>query len=233
MRAAIYYAPALSDPLWAAGTAWLGRDPESGARLVQPDVAGIAAATAATRRYGFHATIKPPMRLACGVEALIDDLRGVLAGVAPFAMPALRISRIDGFIALTEVERSEALQALADLCVTGLERHRVAESAEEMVRRAARLDEHGRALLARYGYGYVLDRWQFHMTLSERLDDGAALEAAARDYFAAALAVPRRVEALAVYVEDVPGAAFRLVARVGLRGEKKSSFLQKRTKKLF
>jgi len=226
MRAAIYYAPALSDPLWAAGTCWLGRDPERGVALVQPDVAGITAATAAPRRYGFHATIKPPMRLAFGLDALIADVRELLAGVVPFEMPGLRVSRIDGFIALTGIERSAALQAVADLCVTGLERHRVAESAAEMARRAGRLDEHGRRLLARYGYGHVLDRWQFHMTLSERLADGDALEAAARGYFAAALGMARRVEGVAVFVEDKPGAAFRLVGRVRFgEGKKKSSFL--------
>ena len=89
--AAIYYAPALSDPLWVAGNAWFGPDPESGAALVQPGVAGFAAATAAPRRYGFHATIKPSMPLAGGVEALIAGLREVLADVALFAMPTLRV----------------------------------------------------------------------------------------------------------------------------------------------
>ena len=42
---------------------WLGRDPESGRDLPQPGIDGIAAQVTEPRRYGFHATLKPPMLL--------------------------------------------------------------------------------------------------------------------------------------------------------------------------
>jgi hypothetical protein len=36
MRAAVYWAPRIDDPLHALGSRWLGRDAETGARLEQP-----------------------------------------------------------------------------------------------------------------------------------------------------------------------------------------------------
>ncbi len=65
-RVAVYYAPAVDDPLFAEAAVWLGRDPESGAPVPQPDIADIEEVTAEPRVYGFHATLKPPMRLAEG-----------------------------------------------------------------------------------------------------------------------------------------------------------------------
>src|SRR5262245_25723176 len=71
LRHAVYFAPAESSALWQAGCRWLGRDARSGTHPVQPAVDGWSAAeiqriTASPRMYGFHATLKPPFRLAEG-----------------------------------------------------------------------------------------------------------------------------------------------------------------------
>ena len=64
-RVAVYYAPEPDDPLWRAGCAWLGPRPgQQRAALPQPDLPDIAASPPTRARYGFHATLKPPMRLA-------------------------------------------------------------------------------------------------------------------------------------------------------------------------
>jgi hypothetical protein len=62
-RVAIYYAPLPDDPLTSLSSSWLGRDPRSGEPVRHPDLDGIAEVTAEPRMYGFHATLKPPMRL--------------------------------------------------------------------------------------------------------------------------------------------------------------------------
>ena len=69
MRVAIYFAPPVDHPLSVAAAAWLGRDAWTGARLERGRVEGFDPATlesltAEPRRYGFHATMKPPFRLA-------------------------------------------------------------------------------------------------------------------------------------------------------------------------
>ena len=85
MRAAIYWAPELDDPLHAAGSAWLGRDAETAASLPQPALEGIAELTADARGYGLHATLKPPFHLAQGYPALREAVAGFAARQPAFA----------------------------------------------------------------------------------------------------------------------------------------------------
>jgi putative phosphonate metabolism protein len=221
MRLAVYYVPEPGDPLARAGCAWLGRDAEAGLAVPQPALSGIKALTASPRRYGFHATLKPPMHLADGAtpEALTGAAHDLARRIAPFPAPSLRVGLLDGFLAILTAAPDAPLQALADRMMTGLDRFRAPPDAAELARRdAARLDERGRALLARYGYPYVLERWRFHMTLSERLDDSAAarLLPQAEAHFAPALAEARMIRDIAICVEPKPDTNFLLIERIKL-----------------
>jgi len=221
-RYAVYYAPDPGHPLWLAGCAWLGRDPASDAASTPP-----RPHRADPWRYGFHATLKPPMRLAdghneAGLHAALEQLADRTAG---FAMPALSVQWLAGFLALQPTRplaREHALHRLADACVTGLDAFRAAPTPDEMQRR--RVDTLGaaqRELLARYGYPHVLDHWRFHMTLSDTLPNDAELrgdlQCGAEAHFAAALAQPLRCDALCLFTEAAPGQPFRLVRRYPLR----------------
>ena len=66
-RYAVYFAPEGGSALWRFGCAWLGWDAETGAECAMPDPPGLPAPrealTRAPRRYGFHATLKPPVLL--------------------------------------------------------------------------------------------------------------------------------------------------------------------------
>ncbi len=219
MRAAIYWAPAVDDALWRAGCAWLGRDAETGAALVARDVAGFSGLTADARRYGFHATLRPPMRLATGWDEFLAAARGVADGCAAFALPALQVSLIDGFLALTLAAPCAEMQALAEAAVRATDRHRLQPDAAELARRrGAGLDAVGEALLAAHGYPYVCERWCFHMTLTRRLAVGEqdGVMAAARAHFAGVLAGPRWVRDLAVFTEAAPGADLLVAERFAL-----------------
>jgi len=222
-RIAIYYAPLPDDPLTGLGAAWLGRDPASGAPVPQPDVPGIEEITAEPRRYGFHATLKPPMRLAegCGWADLMRAVRGVAAQVAPFALPRLAVHDLRGFLALRETAPCPALQAFADVCVEQLDPLRAPLSDAELARRrAARLSAKQDAMLVRWGYPYVLGTWFFHMTLTRRLSDQEKAEflPAAQSWFAPALAAARLVTDLCVFTQIGPEAPFKIAERVRLRG---------------
>ena len=220
MRAALYYAPELDDPLWAAGCTWLGRNPETGATLAQPDVPGLHAITADPRRYGFHGTLKPPMRLSTTFPALVDDAARLAAGLAPFTLPTLAVTDIAGFLALCETTPCPPLNALADACVTGLDAHRAPPDPAELARRRRHpLSPAEDAMLARWGYPHVLETWRFHLTLTQRLapDVSAVTRAAAEQYFAALLA-PRPVRSVCLYTEREPGAPFLLAERFPLGG---------------
>jgi putative phosphonate metabolism protein len=227
-RFAIYFAPPRAHPLWQAGCALLGRDPETGEALRQPPLAGIdparfAAITADARRYGWHATLKPPFALADG--ATEEELRVAVAHFArsrpPFPMPPLRLACLSGFLAVVPERPAPALDDLAAAAVRALDPFRRPATPEELLRRrAAGLDAIEERNLERWGYPYVMERFRFHMTLTARLEDAEreAVAASVALHLAPALAAPLVADAVALYVEPAPGAPFRLSERFALGG---------------
>lgn len=223
-RYAVYWAPDDPHPLWQAGCAWLGRDPGAGRPLTGPARAHVHEPW----RYGFHATLKAPMRLAPGCQP--DDLYGAVAELArrlpAFPMPRLQVDWLDRFLALRPVQPLDErgpLQQLANACVTQLDSLRAPHSDAERARRTqAPLDELGLDLLLRWGYPHVLQRWRFHMTLSDRFEDSSAgaaqtLLREARDAFALALRAPLAATSVCVFEQPAPGQVFALTRRFALQ----------------
>jgi hypothetical protein len=205
MRAAIYWAPGAGDLLARLGNEWLGRDAERNVRVRQPGIPGIEEFTAAPRHYGFHCTLRPPMRLATGWNDFHAAARRVAAATRPFSLPPLQLQSLDGFLALTLACPCADMQALADRCVAETNACRLAPGPEELARRrAAGLSPRQEQYLQEYGYPYVMQEWLFHLTLTCRLSpaEGPAMMARAADHFAAALAVPRRVEEICIFTQN-------------------------------
>ena len=224
-RYAVYVAPDADSPLGRFGNAWLGFEPRSGVDLPRPALVGltesdIRRATVAPARYGFHATLKPPFALAEGadVAALDRAVAGLAAALAPVDIPALRLARIDRFLALVPARPVAALDALAAECVAALDRFRAPEGPDRVRRRRAGLTDRQAALLAEWGYPYVLDEFRFHLTLSgpsaaaERASVAAALDKVLGDI----LAAPLPVRDLALFGDPGGGKRFRLVKRYPL-----------------
>lgn len=220
-RFAIYYAPeagAFAD----AAAAWLGWDLAQGASVPQPapDLPrSLAEVTAEPRKYGFHATLKPPFRLADGVTAadLAQATARLAASLAPLKLPGLRMVTLEGFLALIPLGDQTALQNLAAEVVRSLDPYRAALTpAETARRRPERLSPRQRDLLATYGYPYVMERFQFHLTLSGPLkDDEAAVTAAAAHHFAGLIPAPFHIGDLCLCGEDALG-RFHLLHRYAL-----------------
>lgn len=221
MRVAVYYAPAPSDPLWRLACSWLGRDAETAATVPQPPVPGIAEATADARLYGFHCTLKPPMRLRTDYASFMADAETLAARLAPFPLPPLAVMDLSGFLAVRETASCPPLRALADACVEHLDDHRAPPTEEELARRrAAGLSPAREANLQRWGYPGVFGEWRFHMTLTRRLTPGerAVFQPAAEAHLLPALTGPRRVAELCVFTQPGPGAPFRVAERLPMRG---------------
>jgi putative phosphonate metabolism protein len=213
------------------GSAWLGRDAtRSDAPLAAPAVDGVeperlATLTAEPRRYGFHATLKAPMRLAPGVclETFLAAVADVAARHPVVALPRLAVAPLGDFLALRPVQPSAALEALAADCVTSLDPLRAPAPAAETARRAsAGLTARQRELLGRWGYPYVLDEYRFHCTLTGPVADFDSAEArlierAARAHFSPETLDSVPVAALAVYEERAPRAPFLRIASLPLR----------------
>jgi hypothetical protein len=223
MRVAAYWAPRVDDPLHALGSAWLGRDAETGAAIPQATLPGldIAAITADARGYGLHATLKPPFHLRGSWHALREDAMALAARTRPFALPPLRLVQHHGFLALMESGKSVALQAFCDACVTALDGHRAAPTEAEIARRRPeRMTERQRSYLQRWGYHYVFDEWWFHVTLSRRLteEERAVVQPALEAHLGEAPALPRRVTELCLFTQAAPGAPFLVAERLPLLG---------------
>jgi hypothetical protein len=223
-RHAVYFAPAPEHPLWQAGCAWLGRD----ARVL-PAPPPARAEVASPWRYGWHATLKAPMRLAPDRDesGWLHAVRSLAAGHAPFDMPPLEVARLADFLALRPVRSPAArhpLRRLADACVLRLDLWRAVPTPAERGRQLRPgMSERQRRNVEHFGYAHVFEDWRFHMTLSgslATLDDSriAQLHEAARRHFADALREPLRCDALCVFVEPSPGAPFELRHRFALGG---------------
>jgi len=225
-RYAIYHAPEAGSDLAQLGASWLGRDAEAGVvAQVAPDLPGcrsIAAITASPRKYGLHATLKPPMRLAegCTADALIAAAADWAARRAPVGLGPLRVAALGPFLALVPAVQPQQLVDFAADLVRDLDAFRAPPSAAEIARRRQHgLTQRQEELLARWGYPHVMDELRFHVTLTDRLapQEMPVLAAAAEAHFASVLGLPVTMTDLAVFGEDAAG-VFHLIRRLPLAG---------------
>ena len=156
--------------------AWLGWDSVTGQSLAQPALDGlprpVADMTAKPRKYGLHGTVKPPFRLADGTTEA--DLRSAVAEtcarLSAVEVPALSVRRLGGFVAVVPTEPSPQLAAMAGPVVKELDAFRAPPTEAELAkRRKSGLTPRQEALLAKWGYPYVLDEFRFHITLTGKL----------------------------------------------------------------
>lgn len=218
MRYAIYYTPGQTDPLARAAARWLGREAFSNETQAPPKVADlspteIAYHTASARRYGFHATLKAPFRLAEGVteHALDGAVSDFASGIEPIPLDGLAPTRLDGFLALTPSKPSAELDRFAGDVVTHFDRFRAPLADAEIQRRSPdSLNPDQFRNLMQWGYPYVFDSFRFHMTLTGRVSEQEAprLRAAIDEVFADALSRPIAIDGIALFVEPEPGAPF-------------------------
>ncbi len=229
MRYAIYFAAPADDPLMKLGTSWLGRDPFSSNAIAQPDVPGMdgsrfAELTADPRKYGFHGTLKAPFTLKTGSQEgeLLESCEVFASTVAPFSINGLSVNRLGKFLALTPDTEEPELAAFAGLCVRHFEPMRAPLSEADLKRRRqANLTPKQDTYVEKWGYPYIFDEFRFHMTLSNKLDNGeeaAQLEAAAKHYFASVTGTQRRCTTFGLYTEAERGAPFKAHTIFNLTG---------------
>ncbi len=222
MRYALYFAPPSDHPLTRAAVSWLGRDAFGGPTSVEPpEGSGLEPAfwqtiTADPRRYGFHATIKAPFRLREG-----QSEADLLTAVEDFAHRqrafdiTLDLAAIGPFFALIENEPSEDLARLAEDIVTGFESFRAPlTEADYARRRPERLSPRERELLDQWGYPYVFDQFQFHMSLTGQVPVERSEDAwnALRRHFRDFIRKPVTISHLALFQEPESGADFTVRA---------------------
>jgi len=225
-RYALYYAPEPGTALARLGAEWLGRDAAGGTMAqVAPPLPGcrpIAALTQSPRRYGLHGTLKPPFRLAGGYRAddLIETAATWAASRAPVDLGPMIVGTLGPFLALVPERQPQALVDLAADLVRDLDRFRAPPSEAELARRRQPgLSPRQEALLADWGYPYVMDELRFHVTLTDRLEPHEVdpVRSAVQAHLAPVLGQSVTMTELAVFGEDA-GGLFHLVRRLPLTG---------------
>jgi hypothetical protein len=225
----VYFVPEVHSDWWQAGSQWLGRCAASGASYALPDISGVTstefqALTADPRRYGWHATLKAPFTLAAGqsLDALRSAMQALAKRLPAFDLPPLRVSDQGGFLALRPQGDPTQLNDTAAACVQQL--HPLAQplsDAELARRRHAPLTPEQDRLLLAWGYPWVLDQFQFHLSLTGPLGQcspevKAALLQAAQARFET-LPVCRFAQ-MALFIEPERGADFELLDTLELHG---------------
>jgi putative phosphonate metabolism protein len=226
-RYAIYFVPAPDTALYRFGVATLGYDCFTGADVATLDALPVDAGawyelTREPRRYGFHATLKAPFRLAEGrTEAeLIGEFVefSETTDSAPAIEPA--VSLLQHFAAIVPVAVGAGLDRLAASCVEHFDGFRAPLTGADRSRRlTAHLTARQIGHVERWGYPYVFEDFRFHMTLT------GALSADHREpmlaYLQGGLACshgdgPVKIDRLALLRQDDPGARFVVLAHCAI-----------------
>lgn len=220
MRYALYFTPPNDDPLTLAAARWLGRNPFDGSALPIVEAEGFDAAevadlTAEPRRYGFHATLKPPFALAAGrsEDEIVDALRHFCKKTSAITIDSVVIGQLDRFFALVPEQSCTPLQAFAADIVQAFEPYRAPLNDADVARRKPEtLSDAQRANLIRWGYPYVMDEFRFHMTLTGpvQAERSTAMRDLLNSRFADFVGRPLRISGLALYVEKERGTPFTI-----------------------
>jgi hypothetical protein len=224
-RYAIYSAPQTDSSWWRVCSQWLGRDAHSGVLIEPNPIKGIdqeilKELTREPRRYGLHATLKAPFQLRKGQT--LAELKSTLSRWSLTQKTfdiALGLERFRDFFALTPPVAFDQINILAEDIVRYFDDFREPLPSNEMdKRRQLGLSADEDALLRRWGYPYVLERFKFHITLTGNLKK---LEPSTIDLIEREIRLTLEnlksdrytVDSVCLFGEPHPGADFLLLER--------------------
>ncbi|XPV75499.1 MAG: DUF1045 domain-containing protein [Desulfovibrio sp.] len=226
-RYAIYFAPEEGSALAELGEFWLGRNNDLTAPPQVPELDGLDPAvwqelTEVPRLYGFHATLKPPFNLESRYsrEYLVAYAMSFAASVGPITLPKLKLVRKGKFFALVPDGDFDAVRKLSDRCVQEFDEFRSPQSLEdEERRRKAGLTPNQTKMLEKWGYPYVFEEFEFHMTLTNAIEDqelADQLEKILTPLVEKACEAPIVVKEICLFYQEGRSVPFKLIERLPL-----------------
>lgn len=228
VRYAIYFAPPADDQLSQTAARWLGRDAFTGKTVETPTLPDLDAdtrhaLTADPRRYGFHGTLKAPFALADDKSEadLVAAFEDFAADLKPFDIPELVLHQLGPFFALVSATHCRALQDLAAEAVQSFEPFRAPLSDADMARRNPdKLPIRQREYLKEWGYPYVFEEFEFHLTLTGPVpaETTATMRTVLESTFAEHIGKPLHVASVALFAEPHRGAPFLVHSLLPLGG---------------
>jgi hypothetical protein len=215
-RYAVYYAPRRG-PFSDQAARWLNGDAD-----IRVPAADAKDMTTGARRYGFHGTLRAPFRCASDVtaERIATEVAALAARLHPVECTGLHLENLGGFLALTPTGDTAALANLAASVVQATNQLRAPMTEAEIARRRPdSLTPRQCVLMNAWGYPFVMEEFEFHLTLTDRLTPEQTPEVMGvlQAHFDPVLPRPFRVEDLCLFGEDAAG-AFHLLHRYPLTG---------------
>ena len=216
-RYAIYYIPDL--PLFQIGSDWLGWNSLTGQETLPS--ADHHRITDRPRKYGFHATVKPPFSLASNSTQsdLQDAFQTFCATVFPATGGTLKIRRLGRFLAMIPDVQSTDVTELAASTVSHFDKFRASLSDNDIQkRRRRRLTPLQDELMLRWGYPYVMQEFKFHMTLTGPLSHHEidSIEQRANTRFQEFIGQSLNIASLALLGEDRDSGRFHVIEKLSL-----------------
>ncbi|MEM9206582.1 MAG: DUF1045 domain-containing protein [Pseudomonadota bacterium] len=220
MRYALFFTPPQDHAVTRTASKWLGRDAFTNETISYPDRS--EALVSAPRKYGFHATLKAPFRLSATTSEaeLLSAVKDFSDQQIPFEV-ALEVGQIGPFFALVEAEANETLSRHSQNIVQHFDPFRSPLRPNEMKRRKPEtLSSRQRRYLERWGYPFVFEEFQFHMTLTGPVGSSEAdpIKIQLKTLFDGLLTAPMRIDALCVFVQPSPDAPFTVLQRSPFQG---------------
>ena len=231
-RYAVYYVPEEHSPLYSAGSALLGYDARTGQNVPtpclplprdlphdQPHDLSWESLVAEPTRYGLHATVVAPFfPLHSSEGALADTLRLFCKRMAAVRTP-LRVVEHRGFLALMpdapDVAGAPDAPNVAGRRAQAALRHMASEATRvfaplrrpapeaEILRRAKGLTARQLGLLRAWGYPYLFEEYDFHISLTGPATASPALCEVLAAYLADSIAQPQNVASLSLCRQPV------------------------------
>lgn len=201
-RYAVYFLP--SGQWGDAGSAWLGWDCRTGSYIET----SAKNPTMRPRKYGFHATIKAPFRLASDQSdvSLKHALDSFASGLCSIPLSSLQLAQIGSFFAFTAPQQQPDLIAMSSEVVRKLDLFRAPLTDEDIARRRkSRLTPRQDAQMLQWGYPYVFDDFKFHLTLTGPVKDDKTIRTRIETAFAGVADKPLVLDTLSIAGEDQNG----------------------------
>ncbi|MDW9782447.1 DUF1045 domain-containing protein [Sinorhizobium meliloti] len=218
-RYALYFTPPPGHPLTLAGDRWLRRGvSDLCLPLGMRDAKSHPSLIEEPRRYGFHATLKAPFRLKPGTSRpeLILAIEEFVRSQWPCPVGLLRIAKLGNTFALKPRCPTPFARSFASRVVSAFDRFRAPLDSWELNRRLQpALDDVETTHLVMWGYPYVFERYDFHMTLTGPVEprEHGTVQRCLEAVFGSALDDDFAIDSITLCEQENPDSDFVAVRR--------------------
>ena len=222
-RYAICFAPEQGSALELFSHEWFGKDgafSKASASIPGISVNRFLELTEGPRNYGMHGTLKPSFELVSHTTEsnLLESAEIVAKRLKPVVLPPMELGEVANIVALVLRASTAPLEMFAALCVRsfdGYRRHLTPEEEDHF--RRNRLTVHQEQMLEHWGYPYVMEEFDFHISVTDPVanrKERAAMLKALRKIAAPVLGKSIEIRELCIFSQRSAKHPMTIIARI-------------------